>query len=153
MYSAIFGLRSDLDIRSSLEIFFNKKFKISELSGNLRTLVPNDQFEIFKIGKKSFAIDYEKENRREGVIFNLSLPNLSLSSLTPGFSIVLQSFRTDIQDDSLFEITKMEHVEGDRYLVEAKFKLNVFDKDERLFRIENGYMRKNVNMKNNMAFF
>lgn len=153
MYSAIFGLRSDLNERSTLEIYFNKKFKINELDSAFRTLTPKNQFGVFKIGNQSFAIDYGKENTRDGVVFNLSLSNHFLSSLKPGFSIALQSFKMDIQDNSMFEITKIEHIEGNKYLVEAKFVLNLFDNEERLYRVEKGYMRKNVDMMDNMAGF
>jgi hypothetical protein len=152
MYAAQFGLISDTN-PGSLEITFNKKYRTSDLTKSLIVKAPKDQSEIFKPGKLPFAIDYDKENTREGVVMEFYVKGRSLTTKKPGFSIYIQSHRMDVQDDSSFEILKVDHIGGDQYLMEARFTLNLFDAEENLYRVENGFLRKNINMSHNMASF
>lgn len=153
MYSSTFGMRSNINQEAILEMYFNKKYKTTELFKSFQQMIPKNQSDIFKPGKQSFAIDFEKENTREGVVLLLYTKGISLSSTKPGFSIYLQSHKMDIQNNSSFEILKVEHIKDDRYLLEAIFSMNLFDKDEKLYRVEKGFMRKNINMAHNMASF
>lgn len=153
MYYSIFGMRSNINQEAILKIHFNKKYKTTELVKSFQQLIPKNQSDIFKPGKQSFAIDFEKENTREGVVLSLYTQGVFLSSTKPGFSIYLQSHKMDIQDNSSFEILKVEHIKDDKYLLEAVFSMNLFDQDEKLYRVEKGFMRKNINMAHNMASF
>ncbi|EOR94238.1 hypothetical protein ADIARSV_2589 [Arcticibacter svalbardensis MN12-7] len=153
MYSSIFGMRSSINQEAILKIYFNKKYKTTELVESIQQMIPKNQSDIFKPGIQSFAIDFEKENTREGVVLSLYTQGISLSSTKPGFSIYLQSHKMDIQDNSSFEFLKVEHIKDDKYLLEAVFSMNLFDQDEKLYRVEKGFMRKNINMAHNMASF
>jgi hypothetical protein len=153
MYYSVFGMRSNINQDAILKISFNKKYKTTELVKSFQQLIPKNQSDIFKAGKQSFATDFEKENTREGVVLSLSTQGISLSSTKPGFSIYLQSHKIGIQDNSSFEILRVEHIKDDNYLVEAAFSMNLFDQDEKLYRVEKGFMRKTINMADNMASF
>ncbi len=152
MYSSFFGLSSTTKNRGiTLEIYFNKKYKISDLTKSTFVMIPEDQSKIFKPGKQPFAIDFEKENTREGVVLTIFGEGKILSSKKPGFSIAMQSHRMDIQDNSSFEILKVDHIKGDDYLMEAVFSLNLFDEQENLYRVEQGFIRKRINMLRNWS--
>jgi hypothetical protein len=151
MYTSYFGFISKEN--ASLKIYFNKKYATSEMVKGIFLWLPKDQREIFITGKKSFAIDFEKENRFDGIVLELWNGSSQLSSATPGFSIAVQSHKTDIQNNSTFEITKLEQIEGDKYYIEAEFAMNLFDNQEKLYRIEKGFLKKVVNIVRAPGFF
>jgi len=149
LYFTHYGLSMKEDW-GNFKIYFAKKFAISEMDKGTFLWIPKDHREIFKVGKQSFAIDFEKESKNEGVVLELFIAGKQLSSVTPGFSIAVQSHRTDIQDNSTFEIKKLEQIEGDNYYIEAEFSMNLYDQEEKLYRIEKGYLRKTINITRNI---
>jgi hypothetical protein len=151
MYSTYFESASNE--YAIFDIYFNKRYAKTEMVRGTFLWVPKDQREIFKTGKKSFANDFEKENRLDGIVMELSIAGKQLSSATPGFSIAVQSHKTDLQKDSNFEITKLEQIEGDKYYIEAEFAMNLFDEQEKLYRVEKGFLRKIVNIVRNPNLF
>ena len=151
LYCSYFGMVTNTDDRSSAELIFTKKFSLREVHPFSILLIPKDQSQVIKVGKQSFATDFSKENTKDGIVLNLYINGNSLTSTVPGFSIAMQSQMKDIQKDSSFEITKVEKVEGDIYMLEAKFTMNVFDEEEKLYRVENGYLRKRFNMSLNVS--
>jgi len=152
LYCSYFGMTSNTGDRSSAEIIFTKKFRLSEVRPFSINFIPTDQSQVIKVGKQSFATDFSKENTQDGIVLDLNINGNSLSSTVPGFSIALQSHMKDIQKNSSFEITKVEKVAGDIYMLEAKFTMNVFDEEEKLYRVENGYLRKRFDMSLNMSY-
>jgi hypothetical protein len=152
LYSAMFKMVSSSTFTSSAEILFTKKYGTNELRPGFVVLVPTDQSQVFKVGKQSFATDFRKENTQEGIVMDLYINGQALSTTVPGFSIALQSHMKDIQKNSSFEITKVEKVEGDIFRFEAKFTLNVYNTEARLYRVENGYLRKTFSMSHNLGF-
>lgn len=143
LYSAQYELNSK-DWKQRFKIIFTKKFKDSELVWKAPLLYPQNHDEIFKTGKPGFAADLDKENTTEGVAIELSDNALDkqLISMIPGFSIMVRSdLKKDIQDNAQFSITKVEKTKEGQYLIEAKFNLNLFDKNGQLFKLENGFLR------------
>jgi hypothetical protein len=151
IYVSSFDMASYTDCRCSAELLFTKKFSSRELRPYLLYLIPTDQYEVIKVGKQSFATDFGKENTKDGIVLDLNIKGELLSSTVPGFSIALQSHMKNIQQNSVFEITKIEKIEGNIYVLEAKFAMNVFNEEEKLYRVENGYLRKRFNMSSNMG--
>jgi len=108
MYSSYFSMVCDTKPSASADLSFHKKYKSSDLPIKSGPIVfPRDQSDFFNVRKKSIAIDFGKENTRDGIVLTVYTQGKELSSTTPGFSIYVQSHRTDIQDNSTFEITKV----------------------------------------------
>ena len=104
-------------------------------------------FDIIKIGKQKFAVDFKKENTTEGVSVEFrSRDHLgTLSTFIPGFSILVKPNLTkNIQDNSTFEIVKIQKVDDIYNMIEAKFSLNLYDENAKLYRLENGFLRFKV---------
>lgn len=141
LYAVIYGFPSS-SLGNNLELSFTKKYNDSELEQGPVYLQAKSHLDIFKIGELPFAVDYDKENTMDGMVIELNSKGKILSTKVPGFSILIRSaLNNDIQNNSNFEITKIEHLKEDKYLIEAKFNANIFDGDENLYRIKNGFLR------------
>ena len=148
LYSVFYGLKT-AQLADRFEILFTKKFKDTQLQSNHPVLVPKDHAGIFKLGKLPFAVDLGKENTMDGISIDLSLSaiNEPLGTSIPGFSILVRSGLTkDIQNNSSFEITKVEELKDGLYIIEAKFEVNLFDSNEKLYRLKNGFLRLKTNL-------
>lgn len=152
LYFSNFELASQNGGGSKAELFFTRKFAKKDLQPDFHVMYPKDQSEVIKVGKQSFAEDFEKENTQDGIVLKLSILGKSLTSSVPGFSILKQSHMKNIQQNSIFEITKVEKVRDDVFVLEAKFTMNVFDDQLKLYRLENGYLRKLFFMSHNLGF-
>lgn len=132
---------------NNLSVYFTKKYKDSELKKGAVLLHPESNSDLLRKTKLPFAVDYGKENTMDGVIIELYDRGKLLSTTIPGFSILVRSkLKNDIQNNSSFEIIKVEHLQDDRFLIEAKFDANLFDEEEKLYRITNGFIRFSTNM-------
>ena len=131
----------------SIKISFSKKYKNEQLKNYLSFLIPENNFDILKIGKQKFAVDFKKENTTEGVSLEFRSRDHSgtLSTFIPGFSILVKANLTkNIQDNSTFEIVKIQKVDEIYHMIEAKFSLNLYDENAKLYRLENGFLRFKV---------
>jgi len=143
LYSAQFELNSK-SLDQSFRLIFTKKFKDNELVWKAPLFYLQNHDALFKIGESGFATDLYKENTTEGVAIKLFDKELNgeLISMIPGFSIVVRSdLKNDLQDNSHFVITKVEKDKQGQYLIEARFNLNLYDKDGKLFKLENGFVK------------
>lgn len=134
---------------STIEFKFSKKFHNSQLTGTSFKR-PRDKHEVVKVGIQSFAVDFENENTTDGVAIEAHLPGVPemLVSYIPDFAIVGKSVLTrSLQDNSKFEVIKIEKLNDKIHLIEARFEINLYDKNGRLNRIKNGYLRVLTDMK------
>ncbi|GAA4320855.1 hypothetical protein GCM10023149_20350 [Mucilaginibacter gynuensis] len=148
LYSVVYKVLSR-QAANTFSIDFTKKFADKTLQGGIHLLYPKSNLEVFKLGKQSFAVDLDKENTLEGISINLAGAdiNKSLSTDVPGFSILIRSdLKNDIQNNSTFEITKIEQLKDNIYAIEAKFEVNLFDIDAKQYRLKNGFMRLVTNV-------
>ncbi|MBB6499646.1 hypothetical protein [Pedobacter cryoconitis] len=148
LYSVSRGFQSSKG-GDDFEILFTKKFNDSQLQGGPVMLTPKDYYNLFKLGKQSFAVDLEKENTMDGISIKFRGNDMKdgLTSNIPGFSILIRSgLKKDIQDNSNFEITRVEKLGDNRYLVEAKFEINLFNNDAKLYRLKEGFLRITTRM-------
>ncbi|MFD0748852.1 hypothetical protein ACFQZS_01780 [Mucilaginibacter calamicampi] len=143
LYAASYTLNSN-PYGDQFQIAFTKKFKDSDLVRKGTLLYLQNHGQLFKTGETGFAADLDKENTMEGVAIELydRKLNSSLISKIPGFSIIVRSnLKKDIQNNSHFVVTKVEKTKEGQYLIEAKFDLNLFDENGKLYKLENGFLR------------
>lgn len=148
LYSVSYSLESKQP-GDDFKIWFTKKYKDSQLQRGFQLYAPKNHLEIFKTGKQSFAVDLDKENTVEGVFIDFNGTGISehLISGIPGVSIVQRGIlNKDIQKDSNFEITKVEKIKDNVYVIEAKFELNLYDAKEQLYRAKNGFLKITTSM-------
>lgn len=98
---------------------------------------PNDTRNLLKKGKLSFASDYESTNFKDGVA--ISFGNYGRTG-KPEYAFE-ESLANYPQDDSVFEIINTEQIDKESFFVEAKFELNLYDKDRTKHRVTKGYIR------------
>jgi hypothetical protein len=149
LYDTFYGFTSEKDY-TAIKISFSKKYHNNQLKKSPTMLVPADNSSIFKVGPQSFAVDLNLENTMDGISVVVRDQDLreELSSYIPGFSVVIRTSLTkDIQDNSTFEITKVQKLDDKLYLVEAEFAVNLFDKNGKLYRLEKGFLRLKTSMK------
>jgi len=146
LYDISYGLVENLKLQS-FKISFSKKYKNDQLIKYFSILMPQNNSDILKVGKQKFAVDFKKENTKEGVSLEFRSRDHSgtLSTYIPGFSILVKANLTkNIQDNSTFEIVKVQKVDEIYHMIEAKFSLNLFDENAKLYRLENGFLRFKV---------
>ena len=142
LYDAFYKFRSEIE-KNNFQVSFSKKFGNNQLRKSFTFFIPMDNSALFIQGKQSFAVDLNMENTMDGVSIEANLSGLpELSSYIPGFSILLRtSLDKTIQNNSTFEITKIQKLDDKQMLIEAKFELNLFDKDGKLYRLQKGFLR------------
>lgn len=148
LYSRFYNFSSKPN-RNYFKISFTKKFKDSQLHTGAVLLHPENDLDIFKVGKASFAVDLEKENTMDGISIDFYEQDINkvLSTKIPGSSILVRSaLKNDIQNNSSFEITKVEKLKNTLYLIRAKFEANLFYNDAKLYRIKNGFLQFTTNV-------
>lgn len=96
--------------------------------------------ELYNLGSKKFAFDFEKENTSDGVAISLYSSKFRfLYSYFPGFSVLVRpTLPKTIQNNSKFEIKKIDKIDNEFSLLECEFELNVFDEEGKAFRITEG---------------
>ena len=150
-YLAGFSMRAH---DGNIKFSFSKKYKIDQLKKDVFLWVPENITDILKEGKHSFATDFNTEITLDGVAIEAYLKGIdgTLTSYIPGNSILTPTNLTkEVQNNSVFEITKLQKTDTGNYIVEAKFELNLFDKNERLYRLENGFFRMISRLKSPWA--
>ena len=143
LYSAFFKLDANKQ-QGDLQVSFSKKFRNNELIVAQQFLTIKDYLSLLKLGKQAFSVDLGKENSMDGIAIDLNSSDFAenLSTTIPGFSILVRSnLGKNIQDNSLFEITKITKLKENQYLIEANFEVNLYDKNEQLYRAKNGFLR------------
>jgi hypothetical protein len=128
-----------IDGNYSFVISFSQGFHKSEMKSPYQ-FYPNDIRNMLKKGKQTFASDFQSTNFKNGVALEIG----SLGRTGKPEYDFKQSIADFPQDDSIFEITNTEKIDEKKYLVEAKFELNLYGKDRAKTRVNNGYIRFTV---------
>ncbi len=110
---------------------------------------PNDTRNLLKKGKLGFASDYESTNSKDGVA--ISFGNYGRTG-KPRLAYE-ESLANYPQDDSVFEIINTEQIDKESYFVEAKFELNLYDKDRTKHRVTKGYIRLTLKSWSPFGYF
>lgn len=142
-------------------ISFSKKYHNSQLRQASVYLIPRDTRPIFTTGKKTFAIDLDKMNTTDGIGIIAHIQNNEdkleeMTTFFPNRSLLAKTtLDKDLQNNSTFEIVKFEKLNygwylesGNMYLIEARFEVNLYNKKEEIYRLENGFIRFVTSLNN-----
>ena len=140
-----------------LKVSFVKKFAKSQLT---RIMFPgivgplSDTLLYYPKGEQKYAVDYDRFNSQNGVTLEIITGNIGgVKSVLRTYSTEMVHFpttiNTDSQKNSKFEITNVHFFPAnggwlDSHILEAKFSAVLFDKDEKPYRLENGYLRIHI---------
>lgn len=127
-----------------LRFFFAKKYRNYAENGTLSTFVPQNELDVFGVGKYPYAVDLEKENTQNGIVIEILSNKQFLKTNGPDLFGVPTLINKDAQKGSTFEVTKLTNIESDVYLLEAKFSATLFDHEEKPKKVENGYLRLRI---------
>jgi hypothetical protein len=133
----------------AFEISFSQGFHKSDMNRYGNLYFPIDTRKMLKKGKLSFATDYQSTNSKNGV---------SVSFATYGGTgkdefAYEEPLANYPQDDSVFEIINTEQIDKESYFVEARFTLNLYDKNRTKHRVSNGYIRFTLSSNNFFGYF
>lgn len=133
----------------TFNISFNQGFHKNNMSEYGSFYFPNDTRNMLRKGKLGFATDHESTNAKDGVAISVAPYGRSGK---PEFAYV-ESLANYPQDDSVFEIINTEQIDKERYFVEARFELNLYDKNRTKSRITNGYIRFTLRSQSMFGYF
>lgn len=133
----------------AFEISFSKGFDKYNMSKYGSFYYPSDTRIMLKKGKVSFATDYKSTNAKDGVAISVAPYGRSGK---PEFAYE-ESLADYPQDGSVFEIINTEQIDKERYFVEARFELNLYDKNRTKSRITNGYIRFTMRSQSVFGYF
>lgn len=133
----------------SLHIDFCQGMPKSNMTEYGSFYFPTDTRKMFKKGKLGFATDFQNENFKNGV--SISFENFGRTG-KPEWSHG-ESPEGYTQDDSTFEIINTEQIDENSYFVEAKFELNLYDKERVKHRVTNGYLRFTLQSRGVFGYF
>jgi hypothetical protein len=133
LYSRKYGFYND---RQYVDVIFIKTYNRASMLQSV-ILRPKDMMDLFTVGSRNYALDYERDNIQNGVGINISGGFKTYDS---------NSFRTpllsaDTQKNSKFEITSLKKLKSGTYILEAKFNAMVYDEKNVSKKLENGYLR------------
>ncbi|RBQ10342.1 hypothetical protein [Pedobacter miscanthi] len=134
LYTRKYGISNN---GQNVNVIFIKTYKKALMLQSL-VLRPKDIMDLFTVGTRNYALDYERDNIQNGIAINIS----------DGFKTYgSDSFRTppqlnaDAQKNSKFEITSLKKLKSGTYILEAKFNARVYNEKNESKNLENGYLR------------
>jgi hypothetical protein len=131
------------------DIAFSQGFHKNDMSKYGSFYFPADTRNMLKKGKQSFATDYESLEYTNGV--SISFATYGRTG-EPEFAYQ-ESLANYPQDDSVFEIINTEQIDKEHYFVEARFELNLYDKNRTKHRVTNGYIRFTLGSQTIFGYF
>jgi hypothetical protein len=131
------------------DIAFSQGFHKNDMSKYGTFYYPVDTRNMLKKGKTSFATDYESSEYTNGV--SVSFDTYGRTG-TQEFAYQ-ESLANYPQDDSVFEIINTEQIDKEHYFVEARFELNLYDKNLTKNRVTNGYIRFTLTNQTSFGYF
>jgi hypothetical protein len=133
----------------AFQISFNQGFHKNNMSKYGSFYFPSDTRNMLKKGKLSFATDYGSTNSKDGIAISFA-PYGRTGKLEFAYEESLANYP---QDDSIFEIINTEQIDKESYFVEARFELNLYDKNRTKYRITNGYIRFTLRSQSMFGYF
>jgi hypothetical protein len=148
MYSSekSLGKQRDEDISNdgAVKIKFIKKYAKTHLAPSTSVpaiLQPKNIIDHYRLGKYRYAMDYQIDNKQNGVLLSVWKRNGNGIEDLKSLPITIAP---NSQENSTFEITRFDSVGDGSYLLEAKFTANVYGSSQTPIRVEKGYLRFRV---------
>lgn len=148
--SVLFGRQFKMynDHSNGIIITFLKKYNISEAKSNPPVIlhVPNNKLDLFSIGERRFALDFQRNNAQNGIAIELMGKYYGLQSNGYNSFVHHIAIKSELQTGSKFEIISLKKLKSGKYLLEANFNASVYRGDgTNIKKIENGYLRLKIN--------
>lgn len=124
-----------------LSVIFIKKFGNGQLVKGPGIQMPANKSALYLLGNYPYATDFQRENNQDGAGIELLTKAGVWYSYNPTMYGLTTTLGADIQKNSKFELVKYKKLSNGSYLIEARFSLNLFDKNEKSVRLDNGYLR------------
>lgn len=134
LYSRNYGIYTD---GKKVDVIFIKTYKKESMLQSL-ILRPKDIMDLFTIGARNYALDYDRDNIQNGVAISLSDGYKTYGSDDFRKSPQLSA---DAQKNSKFEITSLKKLKSGTYILEAKFNAMLYNEQNASKKLENGYLR------------
>ncbi|MFW0716493.1 hypothetical protein [Pedobacter sp. N23S346] len=134
LYSRKYGFSSD---RQKVDVIFIKTYSKAAMLQSL-ILRPKNIMDLFTVGSRNYALDYERDNIQNGIALTISDGFRTYGSESFRMPSQLSS---DAQKNSKFEITSLRKLNSGTYILEAKFNAIVFNEKNESKKLENGYLR------------
>ncbi|MCX2494105.1 hypothetical protein OQX63_11520 [Pedobacter sp. PF22-3] len=134
LYSRDYGIYTD---GKKVDVIFIKTYKKTSMLQSL-ILRPKDVMDLFTVGTRNYALDYDRDNIQNGVAISLSDGYKTYGSDDFRRPPLLSS---DAQKNSKFEITSLKTLKSGTYILEAKFNAMVYNEKNVSKKLENGYLR------------
>jgi hypothetical protein len=126
----------------SAAFWFIKNYKRADIMKRGTFYVPNTTEKYYAIKNYSYATDFGREGKYDGVALswgNYEIGGSSFSSLSINEKSKLTA---DSQNGSNFKITKIEEVQGTDYVIlEATFEVNLYNEKEEPIKVTKGFLR------------
>jgi hypothetical protein len=129
---------------SQMRIYFFKKFASTDLFLNDGinpglTPSPKDVNQLYQPGIYGFPLDFNGLNAHNGVAIEVTTDEY-LTSYDQSFAGYPTTINSNAQDKAVFKIISIKKERGG-YLIEANFRLTLFEKDGTPHKVTNGYLR------------
>lgn len=148
MYASekILGKQQDEDSSNdgAVHVMFLKKYARTQLTPSSAVpvlLQPKSITAHYKPGKYRYALDYQIDNKQNGVALSVLKVNGHATELLKSQPVTKAP---NSQDNATFEVIRFEALGDGAYLLEAKFTANVYGADQTAVRVEKGYLRFRV---------
>jgi hypothetical protein len=134
----------------NLKIRLVQKFAKNELTRNFLGIEApvSDTILYYPKGNHPYAVDFSRFNTQNGVALEAFVETANGRTWMSTYSdlpvLLPTAITNDSQKDSKFEVINVYNVPGNGHVLEAKFSANFFDKDEKVQKLENGYIRIHV---------
>lgn len=147
--STFYGIHHKMNLKNGeAEIIFTQKMLTSKMHKDISLKIYQNNEDFFKVGKRTFATDYEMENSTDGIILTArdgGKYKAPLTSSRPGSSILNRpDIGKEIQKDSRFEIIKTEKLTDRVMLIQATFELNLYDQEGKKYKVTDGFYQKKI---------
>lgn len=136
LYAKTFSIHND---KLKVNVTFIKKYSKNVMRKAL-LWIPNDLSDLYKVGPRNYAIDFERNNSQNGIA-------ISIADQKSYKTFGSDTFRTppllsaDTHKESYFEIISLKKLTSGIYILEAKFNTTVFDNENHSKKLNNGYLR------------
>ncbi|KQM66345.1 hypothetical protein ASE74_08010 [Pedobacter sp. Leaf216] len=136
LYSKRFAIYNDDRI---VNVTFIKTYS-KNVMRQILILVPNDVYDLFKVGSRNYALDFGRDNKQNGIAISISDKDTYKTFGSDSFRNP-PTLSPDAQKESKFEVISFRKLKSGTYVLEAKFNAMLYNEMNASKKLENGYLR------------